>query len=132
MNSKQKWTLTAVFLTVLILAGTVAAFLNRQTVQEGVKRFQIEIVSERDGYEEMVDCESSEEYLGQYLRTMEGCEWQDAEYGLYITGFYGMSEDLSEQYWWCVNVNHEDSTSGADAIPLAEGNVYTFRLMQGW
>lgn len=132
MMGRQKWILTAGFLVLLIVAGTAAALLNRRTVQEGVKQFQIEIISERDDYEETIDCNSSEEYLGQYLRTMEGCEWQDAEYGLYITGFYGMSEDLSKQYWWCVNVNHEDSTLGADAIPLAEGNVYTFRLMQGW
>ena len=132
MNNRQKWTLTAAFLLLLILAGAMAVFLNQRAVYEGVKQFQIEVISERDEYSEIMDCKSSEEYLGQYLRTMEGCEWQDAEYGLYITGFYGMSEDLSRQYWWCVYVNHEDSTLGADAIPLADGNIYTFRLMQGW
>ena len=89
-------------------------------------------VSERDNYSSSMDCESGEEFLGGYLRTMEGCEWQESDYGIYITGFEGMKEDTENQYWWCVMVNGESATTGADGIPLQEGDTYRFELMQGW
>lgn len=43
-----------------------------------------------------------------------------------------MMEDLDHQYWWCVTVNGEPSPTGADEIPLLDGNVYNFTLKQGW
>lgn len=132
MKRKQKIIAVAVFAVMIALAGIAAAVWNVKQTQEGFKKFQIEIISGRDNYEQTVDCESAEEFLGQYLRTMEGCEWQESDYGIYITGFHGMKENTDEQYWWCVQVNHEDSMSGADSIPLADGDVYTFMLKQGW
>lgn len=132
MKRKQKVLVVTVFAIILALAGIAAAVWNVKQTQEGTKQFQIEIISDRDGYEQAMECESTEEFLGQYLRTMEGCEWQESDYGIYITGFYDMMENTNEQYWWCVSVNHEDSMTGADSIPLADGDVYTFTLKQGW
>ena len=43
-----------------------------------------------------------------------------------------MQEDMDNQYWWCVIVNGESSTVGADEVPLQDGDVYTFTLKQGW
>lgn len=131
-SKKQKITCIAVFAAVLVIAGVIAGVLNYRSTQEGVKRFQIEVISERDGYSEKTDCESGEEYLGAYLRTFEGCEWQEAAYGIYITGFDGMKEDIDNQYWWCVMVNGEAAASGADEIPLQSGDTYSFVLTQGW
>lgn len=132
MERRQKNLVVAVFIAILALAGIAAAVWNVKQTQEGTKQFQIEIISDRDGYGQAMECESKEEFLGQYLRTMEGCEWQESDYGIYITGFYDMKENIAEQYWWCVTVNHEEIMAGADEIPLMDGNVYTFTLMQGW
>ena len=132
MTKKQKITLVSVFAAILIVIGVIAGVLNHRTVTEGMKSFQVEIISERDYYSETTDCKSDAEYLGEFLRTFEGCEWQDSDYGIYITGFNGMQEDMDNQYWWCVIVNGESSTVGADEVPLQDGDVYTFTLKQGW
>ena len=132
MTKKQKITLVSVFAAVLVVIAVIAGVLNYRATQEGVKEFQVEVVSDRDSYSETTDCKSEAEYLGEFLRTFEGCEWEDSSYGIYVKGFNGMMEDMDNQYWWCVTVNGESAMTGADEIPLADGDVYTFTLMQGW
>lgn len=132
MNKKQKITLVSVFAAILVIAAIVAGALNYRETQTGKKVFQVEVVSDRDGYSETTEYTSDAEYLGEFLRTMEGCEWQESDYGIYITGFDGMMEDMDNQYWWSVSVNGESSMTGADEIPLTNGDVYNFTLMQGW
>ncbi len=132
MSRRQKTILISAFAVIVILAAAAAVLLNRRETQSGEKTFTVEIVSERDGYESEEICKSSEEYLGQFLRTYEKCQWQESTYGIYIMGFSSMEEDTSQQYWWCVLVNGERSTTGADEIPLRDGDVYTFQLQQGW
>lgn len=132
MNKKQTITLVGVFAVILVIAAVVAGMLNYRATQSGMKEFQVEVVSDRDGYSQTAEYRSDAEYLGEFLRTMESCEWQESGYGIYITGFDGMQEDLDNQYWWCVLVNGESSMTGADEIPLADGDVYCFTLKQGW
>ena len=132
MTKKQKITFMSVFAAILVVIGVVAGVLNYRATQEGVKEFQVEVISERDSYSEIVDCKSDAEYLGEFLRTYESCVWEDSTYGIYVKGFDGMMEDIDNQYWWCVTVNGESVMTGADEIPLADGDTYTFTLMQGW
>lgn len=132
MNKKQKITLVSVFAAILVIAAIVAGALNYRETQAGKKKFQVEVVSDRDGYSETTEYTSDAEYLGEFLRTMESCEWEERAYGIYITGFDGMMEDTDNQYWWSVSVNGESSMTGADEIPLTDGDVYNFILMQGW
>lgn len=132
MNKKQKITLVSVFAAILVIAAIVAGALNYRETQAGKKKFQVEVVSDRDGYSETKEYVSYAEYLGEFLRTMESCEWEERDFGIYITGFDGMMEDTDNQYWWSVSVNGESSMTGADEIPLTDGDVYNFTLMQGW
>ena len=132
MTKKQKITLVSVFVAILVVIGVIAGVLNHRATQEGMKEFQVEVVSERDSYSETIDCKSDAEYLGEFLRTFEDCEWEESDYGIYIKGFDGMLEDIDNQYWWCVSVNGESAMTGADEIPLTDGDVYNFTLMQGW
>ena len=132
MTKKQKITLMSVFAAILVVIGVIAGVLNYRATQAGMKEFQVEVVSERDGYLEITDCKSDAEFLGEFLRTYESCVWEDSTYGIYIKGFDGMMEDIDNQYWWCVTVNGESVMTGADEIPLADNDTYTFTLMQGW
>ena len=131
-TKKQKMMLVAVFAVVIAVAGIASGLLNYRPGQEGVKNFQVIVTSERDGYSKTTECRSEEEYLGSFMRSFEDCEWQESDYGIYITGFDGMQEDVDNQYWWCVMVNGEAATIGADEIPLQDGEVYSFVLTQGW
>lgn len=132
MNKKQKLTLVSVFAAILVIAAIAAGILNDHAAQAGMKEFQMEVVSERDGYSETMEYKSDAEYLGEFLRTLEGCEWQESDYGIYIIGFNGMQEDMDNQYWWCVSVNGQSSVTGADEIPLMDGDIYNFTLKQGF
>ena len=132
MTKKSKIILISVFVAIVVILAGVAAYLNFRPTTQGGKNFQIEIVSDRDSFSEVKECNSDAEYLGEFLRTYEDCEYEESEYGIYITGFAGMEQDLDNQYWWCVSVNGENSTLGADEIPLQEGEKYTFTLTQGW
>lgn len=132
MTKKQKITLVAVFAALLVIIGVVAGVVNHRVTQAGGKQFTIEIVSERDDYENTAVYHSDAEYLGDFLRTMDSCQYEESDYGIYITGFDGMEQDLDNQYWWCVSVNGQAATTGADEIPLQDGDVYNFTLTQGW
>lgn len=132
MSKKLKITLVSVFVALVAVIAVVAVILNQKTTTEGEKSFEVQIISERDDYDETTKCQSDAEFLGEFIRTFEGCDYEESEYGIYITGFHGMSEDLDNQYWWCVSVNGESATTGADMIPLTDGDTYTFTLVQGW
>ena len=138
MNKKQKVTLIAVFAAVLVVVGVIAGVLGYQKTQEGKKSITVEIVSERDEYSFSEECTTEAEYLGDFLRAYEPCIWEDSTYGFYLIGFYNqetnaeMKEDLDNQYWWCVLINGESATTGAEQIVLEDGATYRLELMQGW
>ena len=132
MSKKKKIILVVAFVVILAAAAIAAVVLNKKDTTAGGKEFQVEVISDRDNYSQTETYTSDEEFLGQFLRTMEKCEWQESDYGIYITGFDGMEEDLDNQYWWCITVNGETAMTGADEIPLVDGDVYTFTLTQGW
>lgn len=132
MTKKQKITLVSIFAAIVVIAAVAAGILNYRATQEGLKKFQVEIISERDSYYEITDYKSYAEFLGEFMRIFKGCEWEESEYGIYITGFNGMQQDLDNQYWWCITVNDRENSLGADLIPLEDGGKYTFTLVQGW
>ena len=132
MSKKKKITLISVFVAVVAVAAIVAVVLNQKSTIAGMKNFKVQIVSERDGYDQTTDCKSDAEFLGEFLRNYSDCEYQESDYGIYVTGFDGMKEDLDNQYWWCISVNGEAAVTGADEIPLQDGDTYNFTLKQGW
>ena len=132
MSKKTKAIIVAVFAVVVIAIIAVFALTKGKDVTKGGKSFTIEIVSDRDSYNSSVKVESDLEYLGQYLRTMDNCKYSESDYGIYVQGFDDMMEDMDNQYWWCINVNGEMASTGADEIALNDGDTYSFVLKQGW
>ena len=132
MSKKKKITLISVFVVVVAVAAIVAVVLNQKSTTAGMKNFKVHIVSERDVYDQTAYCKSDAEFLGEFLRNYSDCEYQESDYGIYVTGFDGMKEDLDNQYWWCISVNGEAAVTGADEIPLQDGDTYNFTLKQGW
>ena len=135
MKQKKKVTkhvLLGALLLVLLTVFGVVGFMMAQKPTEGEKSFEIEIISERDSFKEVIQCDSDDGFLGEYLREQDFVDYEDSTYGIYIHGFYGMMDDVDNQYWWCVTVNGEDSTVGVEDIPLEDDTKYTFTLKQGW
>lgn len=131
-SSKKTGLIVAVFLAILAVVGIVAVVLNKVNVTEGQKKFTITVISERDNLEKTVKCKSDLGTLGEYVKTMNDCKWEDSDFGTYIKGWYGHEEDIENQYWWSVNVDNVEASTGVDSIPLEEGKDYEFILKQGW
>lgn len=132
MSKKTKTIIISIFAALVVIIAVLAIVFNKKETSAGSKKFTLQITSERDGFDDTIEAKSSEEFLGQYLRTVDGLEYQDTEYGIYITGYKGMSEDIDNQYWWRLDVNGEASMTGADSVPLADGDAYALVLVQGW
>ncbi|MCL2254774.1 MAG: DUF4430 domain-containing protein [Lachnospiraceae bacterium] len=132
MTKKQKIRIIAIFAAIIIIAAGTAVFLNVRETQEGTKSFQVVISSERDDFQKTTDEKSDLLFLGEFLRLMEGCEYEESDFGLFINGFYGMEQDFSREYWWLISVNGEGAMVGVDDIPILDGDVYSFTLIQGW
>lgn len=132
MKNKKKWLLVGLFAVVLAVAALVGYKVTRPDTEDGTKKFTLVVQSERDSFEKSVECKSDMATLGEYVRTLDYCEWEESEYGVYITGWYEYQQDLDNQYWWSININGEQSGSGADLIPLKDGDSYEFVLVQGW
>ena len=132
MSKKTKAILVAIFALIVVGAVAVAVIFGSKKANEGKKSFTIEVTSDRDNYTKTTECKSDMGFLGEYLRTFEGCQFEESDYGIFITGFDGYEQDTDNQYWWCLYVNGETSMVGADEVPLTDGDTYSFVLTQGW
>lgn len=131
--SKDQWIKRGFAVSVVvILLGLLTIFAcNQPKWMTGEKEFTVEVISERDNFSQTDNYASSDETLGDFLREQEWVEYQDSSYGMYITSVY-YPEDMENQYWWCIIVDGEAATTGADEIPLEDGSVYILELKQGW
>ena len=134
MSKKAKIIAVCAFVVVVVAIIAVFAIVNgkAKSQADGSKTFTIKIESERDNYSDTKECTSDLATLGDYLRTMDNCSFSESEYGIYVQGFDGMMEDMDNQYWWCINVNGQMASTGADEIILTSGDEYSFVLKQGW
>lgn len=132
MSKKTKIIAVIVAVAVLIAAGIAAYTLNKVNTNSDLKNFTLVIESERDNFSESIECKSNLGTLGEFLRTLEYCKWEDSSYGIYITGWYDYDQDLDNQYWWALYEDGSMSPTGADEIALTEGHEYKFVLTQGW
>lgn len=132
MKKNKKILIIAIMAVILVVAGVAGFVLNKVNTNSNMKKFAIVIESERDGFNSTIECKTDLGTLGEYVRTMEECTWEDSAYGTYITGWCGYDQDLDNQYWWAIYVDNEQSNNGADLIELQDGHEYEFKLIQGW
>ena len=124
MADVEKLRLVSIFTAIVMIVGIIAALINMKITQEGLKTFQVEIISEHNNYHKITTESSDLNFLGEYLRIMEDCLGEESGFGFFVTGWSGVENDSS--YFWWVTVNGEDSMVGVDDIPLKEGYIYTF------
>ena len=116
----------------LVAAAGITAALIKPETAEGEKSFSVQVSSQRDGIERTQEYSSEHEYFGQWCREQDFITWEESTYGLYSTAVDGCSENIDEQYWWCLMVDGESAMTGADELPINDGSTYRFELMQGW
>ena len=105
---------------------------NKNTTQAGQNNVEVNVVNEKEDYDKTYSFETEEKTLGDLLDKEKLVEYQDSDYGRYITGVDGMKADDSKQLWWSVEVNGESSQTGVDGIEIKDGDKYTLRMMEGY
>lgn len=132
MKKNKKILIIAIVAALVIIAGIAGFAFNRVNANSNMKKFTIVVQSERDGLDKTLECKSDMATVGEYLRTVEGCQYEESDYGIYITGWFDCAQDLDNQYWWSFMVDNEMSPNGADLTELQDGHEYEFILVQGW
>ncbi|MGI6359407.1 MAG: DUF4430 domain-containing protein [Bacillota bacterium] len=123
-------------LTTILVVALIAAlgvyYFTRPVGDENLKEFQLTIVSERDDFEETKAYQAENEFLGDFLVEQEIVEYQESQFGRFITGVQGMMADDEQQYWWSIEVDGEQATVGMDELVLEEGKTYSLTLRKGY
>ena len=83
------------------------------------------IVVHKDGSEKVFEVETDALYLGEVLLEEQIVEGEMGPYGLMISAADGEVADWNvDQSYWAIFIGEEYATTGADGIPVFEGDVY--------
>ena len=99
--------------------------------QSGSKHVTVEVIH-KDGSTAEFTYETDLEYLGDLLTQEQLISGTPGPYGLFVDTVDGESADYdTDQSWWKLSCDGEDAQTGADAVVLQDGSVYTWTYMAG-
>ena len=126
MKNKKMIVVTVVLLT--CVAAMLGIFLGtRPETVTGTKTITVTVVH-KDGSEKVFTCATDEEYLGKVLVNENIVVGSYGEFGLYFDTADGEKADWNvDNGWWQVFIGEEAAITGADQIPVANGD--TFKLV---
>jgi len=129
MNKKTG--ILAAALVILCVAAGILFQMNKPETVTGAKNIDI-IVVHADQTENTFSYDTDAEYLGEVLLENELAEGDISDYGLFITTVDGETADSSKQQWWCITKGGESVTTGADSLPVADGDQFELTLTEGY
>ena len=126
MKNKKMIVIAAALLT--CVAAMLGIFLGtRPETVTGTKTITVTVVH-KDGSEKVFTCPTEEEYLGKVLVNENIVVGNYGEFGLYFDTADGEKADWNvDNGWWQVFIGEEAAITGADQIPIANGD--TFKLV---
>ena len=127
----RKTGILAGFLIVLCIAAGVLFHINKPETTAGEKEINV-VVVHADQTENTFTYQTDAEYLADVLLENELADGDMGSYGLFITTVDGETADDSKQQWWCITKDGERVNSGADALPIADGDQFELTLMEGY
>ena len=127
----RKTGILAAILILLCIAAGVVFHTNKPETTVGAKEIDI-VVIHADKTENTFTYQTDAEYLADVLLENELAAGDFGEYGLFITAVDGETADSSKQQWWCITKGGEKVNSGADALPVADGDQFELTLMEGY
>ena len=118
--------LLTILLCVALLLGLAACGAKEETPATGGEKVSFTvIVVHKDGSEKVFELETSALYLGDVLLAEEVVEGEMGPYGLMISAVDGEVADWNvDQSYWAIFIGEEYATTGADGIPVFDGDVY--------
>ena len=127
----RKTGILAAALVILCAAAGILFQMNKPETVTGTKNIDV-IVIHADQTENTFSYETNAEYLGEVLLENELAEGDITDYGLFISTVDGETADNSKQQWWCITKGGESVTTGADNLPIADGDCFELTLMEGY
>ena len=126
MKNKKMILIAVALLT--CVAAMLGIFLGtRPETVTGTKTITVTVVH-KDGSEKVFTCPTEEEYLGKVLVNENIVVGGYGEFGLYFDTADGEKADWNvDNGWWQVFIGEEAAITGADQIPVANGD--TFKLV---
>ena len=126
MKNKKMILIAVALLT--CVAAMLGIFLGtRPETVTGTKTITVTVVH-KDGSEKVFTCPTEEEYLGKVLVNENIVVGNYGEFGLYFDTADGEKADWNvDNGWWQVFIGEEAAITGADQIPIADGD--TFKLV---
>ena len=126
MKNKKMILIAVALLT--CVAAMLGIFLGtRPETVTGTKTITVTVVH-KDGSEKVFTCPTEEEYLGKVLVNENIVVGSYGEFGLYFDTADGEKADWNvDNGWWQVFIGEEAAMTGADQIPIADGD--TFKLV---
>ena len=124
-NKKMILIAVAVVAVAALMLGVYLA--TRPETKAGSKTVTVTVVH-KDGSEKVFTCATDEEYLGKVLVNENIVVGNYGEFGLYFDTADGEKADWNvDNGWWQVFIGEEAAITGADQIPIANGD--TFKLV---
>ena len=121
----------AIILVILCVAAAVLFHANKPETTAGEKEINI-IVTHADKTENTFTYQTDAEYLVDVLLENKLVDGEMGSYGLFITTVDNETVDESKQQWWCITKGGEQVNTGADALPVADGDQFELTLTEGY
>ncbi len=127
----RKTGILAGLLLIFCIAAGVLFHANKPETITGEKKIDI-IVIHADKTENKFTYQTDAEYLAEVLLEAGLAEGEQSSYGLFIQTVDGETADSNNQQWWCITKSGEQVNSGADTLPVADGDQFELTLMEGY
>ena len=127
----RKTGILAAALVILCIAAGILFQMNKPETVTGTKNIDV-IVIHADQTKNTFSYETNAEYLGEVLLENKLAKGDITNYGLFISTVDGETADSSKQQWWCITKGGESVTTGADSLPIIDGDQFELTLMEGY
>lgn len=131
MAEKKKMISVIVIAAILVLAmGLVYLKMGPKAIA-GSKTITV-TVDHLNGDDSSFEIKTDKEYLSEAMEQENLISGSDSEYGLMVETVDGETADASKEQWWGFDVNGEFGQNGVDSQPIADGDLYEFKLNEGY
>ena len=127
----RKTGILAGILVIFCIAAGVLFHAYKPETSAGEKEVNI-LVIHADKTENRFTCQTDAEYLAEVLLENGLAEGEESSYGLFIQTVDEETADSEKQQWWCITKGGEQVNSGADTLPIADGDQFELTLMEGY
>ena len=127
----KKLAIAAIALVVVIGLMLGVWMTTRPETEAGSKAYTVTVVH-KDGTVKDFAYRTDAEYLAEVLLEAGLAEGEQSSYGLFIQTVDGETADNNNQEWWCITKGGEQVNSGADTLPIADGDQFELTLMEGY